>query len=204
MEHQLSMPGLDEDKVREEDATIRKAAGIIRERLREVGTRPTIGCPEDAAQLLRLKLATREREVFAMLLLDAQHRLMEYREIFSGTLDHAVVYPREIVRLALLRNAHTIVVAHNHPSLDPTPSKADIETTRQIIAGLEIVGIHFLDHLIIGRETFSMARKGILGETEAPTVAVTTTPSDANAKPAKTQRAPSRHFAWPLLHRRPA
>ena len=104
-----------------------------------------------------------EREVFAILFLDSQHRVIKFEELFQGTLDAASVYPREVVKAALACNAAAVILAHNHPSGLPEPSRADRSLTERLQVALATVEIRVLDHLVIGTEgRVSMAERGWL------------------------------------------
>ena len=104
-----------------------------------------------------------EREVFAILFLDSQHRVIKFEELFQGTLDAASVYPREVVKAALACNAAAVILAHNHPSGLPEPSRSDRTLTETLRAALATVEIRVLDHIVIGTEgRVSMAERGWL------------------------------------------
>ena len=125
------------------------------------------GTPLDSPRVVRdflaVKLGTLEHEVFAVLLLDTRHRLIEYVELFRGTIDGASVHPREVVKLALARNAAAIILAHPHPSGIAEPSAADELITRRLQEALALVDIRVLDHLIIaGGEAVSLSERGLL------------------------------------------
>ncbi|WMC10346.1 DNA repair protein RadC [Oceanimonas pelagia] len=112
---------------------------------------------------LQLRLRDQPREVFALLLLDNQHRVIEFHELFYGTLDAAAVYPREIVTLALKQGAAAVILVHNHPSGVAEPSRADRMITERIQAALGLLDIRVLDHLVVGDgETVSFAERGWL------------------------------------------
>ncbi|MFB0584112.1 RadC family protein [Aeromonas salmonicida] len=116
-----------------------------------------------AQQALQTLLQSREHEVFAMLFLDNQHRILAYEELFRGTLSSASVYPREVVKRALAINAAALMLVHNHPSGHPEPSRADIEITQRLQSALELVDIRLLDHLVVGSEgAVSLAERGHL------------------------------------------
>jgi DNA repair protein RadC len=104
--------------------------------------------PAAVKEYLRAKLAGFEHEVFAVLFLDTRHRLIEYVEMFRGTIDAASVYPREVVKEALRLNAAAVIVSHNHPSGNPEPSAADKALTRGSEA-LALVDVRTLDHIIV-------------------------------------------------------
>lgn len=118
-------------------------------------------------QLVRDYLATQlrhqSREVFAVLLLDSQHRLLHYEELFYGTINAAPVYPREIIKLALKKNAAALILAHNHPSGVAEPSIADKQVTERIQAALKTIDVAVLDHFVIGAgEVVSFVELGLL------------------------------------------
>lgn len=118
---------------------------------------------EHVKQYLRAKLRDQPKEVFAALFLDSQHQLIEYQELFSGTLDGASVYPREVVKQALKVNAGAVIFAHNHPSGIAEPSQADIAITRTLKKALELLDIRTLDHIIVGgNESLSLAERGYM------------------------------------------
>ena len=119
--------------------------------------------PAAVKEYLRAKLAGFEHEVFAVLFLDTQHRLIEYAEMFRGTIDSASVYPRELVKEALRLNAAAVIVSHNHPSGNSEPSAADKAMTSQLRQALALVDIRTLDHVIVaGTRTTSFAERGLL------------------------------------------
>ena len=119
--------------------------------------------PALVKEYLLTKLSGLEHEVFAILFLDTQHRLIEYREMFRGTIDSASVYPREVVKEALLLNAAAVILSHNHPSGSPEPSSADKALTQRIRETLALVDVRTLDHIIVGgQETVSFAERGLL------------------------------------------
>ena len=106
--------------------------------------------PEQIAQYLNLHIGNLSRETFVVLLLDQKHQLIERVNLFTGTLNQASVYPREVVKTALEKNASAVILAHNHPSGDPKPSQADIDITKQIQKALSLIDVRVLDHIIIG------------------------------------------------------
>lgn len=113
--------------------------------------------PEIARTFFRDKLAGLEREVFAAAFLDTRHRLVEYVELFHGTIDGAEVHPREVVKKAISCNAAAVVFSHNHPSGDVEPSAADRAVTARLKQALALVDIRVLDHIVVGgRGSFSM------------------------------------------------
>lgn len=106
--------------------------------------------PRESAELLMRVLADQPTEVFAMLCLSTKHRVIAFHEVSRGTLDSTLVHPREVFKAALLANASAIVVSHNHPSGDPSPTLDDIEVTTRLVAAGEILGIPVLDHIVVG------------------------------------------------------
>ena len=112
---------------------------------------------------LQTLLQEYEHEVFGILFLDSQHRVIKFEELFRGTLDGASAYPREVVKAALAFNAAAVILVHNHPSGLPEPSRADRSLTERLQAALNVVEIRVLDHLVIGTEgRVAMAERGWL------------------------------------------
>lgn len=134
------------------------AAKILDRHIKVAGA--AMESPEAVRMFLRIKLEHREREVFAVMLLDSKHRLIEYRELFFGTIDQAPVYPREVIKAALAANAGACILVHNHPSGNPEPSAADIALTSRLRDALALVDVRVLDHFIVGREIVSLAELG--------------------------------------------
>ena len=119
--------------------------------------------PEAGKQFLRLHLALEAHELFAVLFLDAQHRLIAFEVMFRGTISQTSIYPREVVQRCLAHGASAVVLAHNHPSGNAQPSRADLGITARIKAALALVDVQTLDHVIVGgSEAFSMAEHGLL------------------------------------------
>ncbi len=119
--------------------------------------------PNEVKDYLKAKLSGYEREVFAVMLMDSRHCLIEYVELFQGTIDQAAVYPREVVKLALKHNAAALVISHNHPSGSPEPSRADEALTTRLKEALGTVDVRVLDHIIVaGNDTTSFAERGLM------------------------------------------
>lgn len=119
--------------------------------------------PALVKEYLRNKLAGFDHEVFAVLFLDTRHRLIEYRELFHGTIDSASVHPREVVKEALRLNAAAVIVSHNHPSGNPEPSSADRTLTQRLREALGLVDVRVLDHVIVaGAATASFSERGLI------------------------------------------
>jgi len=129
------------------DKTILRALAILERRLRQPG--PALSQPRAARDYLTLQLAEYEHEVFMVLFLDAQNRVLAAEVMFRGTLTQASVYPREVVKRALALNAGGIVMAHNHPSGNPLPSMADGLMTEALKTALALVDVRTLDHFIV-------------------------------------------------------
>ncbi|WP_395398686.1 RadC family protein (plasmid) [Pseudoduganella sp. UC29_106] len=112
---------------------------------------------------LTVKLAQLHHEVFSVVWVDAQNRIIAYEEMFRGTLSHTSVYPREVVLGALTNHAAGCLLVHNHPSGKPDPSEADKLITRQLKQALELIDVRVLDHIIVaGVSTFSFAEHGLI------------------------------------------
>jgi DNA repair protein RadC len=117
----------------------------------------TLTSPDVTKEYVRFKLGSYEREVFALLLLDNQNRLIEFKELFHGTIDAASVYPREVVKAVLEVNAAAVIFAHNHPSGDSTPSQADRRITERHKDALALMDIRVLDYIVTGDTCTSFA-----------------------------------------------
>jgi DNA repair protein RadC len=125
--------------------------------------RTVLSDPAAVKEYLQLQLAQRSHEVFAVLFLDAQNKLLTMKEMFHGTLSQTSVYPREVVIAALHHQAAAVVLAHNHPSGSVQPSRADEALTRTLKAALALVDVRVLDHIIVGPgQALSMAEQGLL------------------------------------------
>jgi DNA repair protein RadC len=125
--------------------------------------REIFSSPGAVMQYLQLELAARPHEVFAVLFLDAQNRLVAMEELFRGTLTQTSVYPREVVRQALHNHAAAVVLAHHHPSGTVQPSRADEALTQTLKAALALIDVRVLDHVIVAPGgAFSMAEHGLI------------------------------------------
>ncbi len=114
---------------------------------------PVLDTPERIADLLREDNRTYEVESFQVVLLNTRRKLMRVEKISQGTLDTILVHPREVFKMAIAAGAAAVVLVHNHPSGDPTPSEADIKVTRDLIRAGQLLRIDVLDHVILGRKT---------------------------------------------------
>jgi len=137
-----------------------RAAKILEGRMR---TAEAINSPKAVQDFLKIKLHDMPFEVFSIVYLDAQRRLIEYEQLFRGTLTQTSVYPREVVKQALKYNAAAVILAHNHPSGVCEPSRADELLTQALKAALDLVDIKVLDHIVIaGNVAWSFAERGRL------------------------------------------
>jgi DNA repair protein RadC len=119
--------------------------------------------PDAVKHYLQLQLAHKNHEVFAVLFLDNQNRMLAMEELFRGTLSQTSVYPREVVMRALHHQAAAVVLSHNHPSGSVQPSRADEHLTQTLKASLALVDVRVLDHIIVGQgQALSMAERGLL------------------------------------------
>jgi DNA repair protein RadC len=119
---------------------------------------PVLDNPENVVRLLREQNLLKSVETLQVLLLNTRHKLIRVEEISDGTLDTILVHPREVFKSAIAANAHAIVLAHNHPSGDSTPSDADVKVTRDLIRAGQLLKIKVIDHIIIGRATAERAK----------------------------------------------
>ena len=141
------------------EAILASAANIIAERYVK---KDAYTNPQATKDFLTYKLGGYEREVFEVMLLDNQHQLLEFKELFFGTLDAASVYPREVVKAVLAVNAAAVIFAHNHPSGESEPSAADKNITQRLIDALALIDVRVLDHIVVGRTPVSFAERGLL------------------------------------------
>ncbi|MGI6576039.1 MAG: RadC family protein [bacterium] len=131
--------------------------------LETTGYRPVIKSPQDAAALVMEEMRYLDREQFRLLILSTKNQVLAQEVDFVGSLNSSLVHPRELFRTCIRRSAAAVILVHNHPSGDPTPSQEDIRITQRIMEGGALLGINILDHLIIGDGVFlSMKEKGII------------------------------------------
>jgi DNA repair protein RadC len=124
---------------------------------------PVLESPTVVRNFLKTRLAAREHEVFMVLFLNVQHRLIACEEMFSGTLSQTSVYPREVAKKALQFNSSAVILAHNHPSGTPEPSRADEALTRALANALALIDVRVLDHIVVGAaSSVSFAERGLL------------------------------------------
>lgn len=143
-----------EYRVADEDDVIYEAIAIYN---RCFARGESLDSPDKVRDMLKLKLAPHEHEVFLCLFLDKQHKVIACEELFRGTIDSASVYPREVVKTALQYNAAALIFAHNHPSGIAEPSDADRAITEKLKQALSLVDIRVLDHFIVGETVYSFA-----------------------------------------------
>jgi DNA repair protein RadC len=134
-----------------------RAAALLMSR-QELADRPVIGSWQKLIDYCRITLAEEKTEQFHLLFLDRKNALIADERQQTGTIDHAPVYPREVVKRALELNASAIIMVHNHPSGDPTPSKDDVAITKAVAAAAEKLGILLHDHVVVGRQGHASLR----------------------------------------------
>ena len=151
---------VERDSTSQEDQVIQQALDILQSRLKRLRALHT---PSAVKDYLKLKFTGLEHEVFTVLYMNSQNELIEAVEMFRGTLTQTSVYPREVVKEALKRNAASVILSHNHPSGSPTPSRADEHLTHTLKAALALVDVRVVDHIIVaGALTVSMAEQGLV------------------------------------------
>ena len=129
----------------------------------EIQQTDTLKSPDAVKAYLRMKLGDRPHEVFAVVFMDSQNRVITYEELFRGTLSQTSVYPREVVMEALKRNAAAVILCHNHPSGSSQPSKADEALTLTLKSALALIDVRVLDHMIVTRtKVLSFAEEGLI------------------------------------------
>lgn len=150
------------------DSVLAHRLGVARELLlrdlrEQMSNSPVMSSPQVLRDWLRLHCAGLQHEVFLVLYLDAHHRLIEAEELFRGTLTQTSVYPREVVKGALTRNAAALALAHNHPSGEAEPSRADELLTQTLKSALSLVDVRIIDHFIVaGEKVVSFAELGLI------------------------------------------
>jgi len=155
-----AQPGLGLARFAELQAAVEIARRQLSETLR---AGPSLSSPKATRDFLSARLRDLEHEVFCCLYLDKRHRLIQFEELFRGTIDGASVHPREIVKMALQRNSAAVIIAHNHPSGVAEPSQADELITQRVREALALVDIRLLDHIIVGDAAcVSLAERGLV------------------------------------------
>lgn len=149
------------DLAARERGVIDRALEIVGRCLRQPGV--VLADPDVVKQYIRLHIGGEKVEVFCVMYLNSQNKVMAFDRLFIGTLTQTSVYPREVVRGALTHNASAVILAHNHPSGSVQPSRADEALTKTLKAALALVDVRMLDHVIVGGdEALSMAERGLL------------------------------------------
>jgi DNA repair protein RadC len=151
------MKHLHDGEIAHETHVLAHAEAILRRRFERQGA---IQDPEQAGRFFRVRLAHLEHEEFHVAFLDTRHRIIAVECLAIGTVDGAEVHPREVVKGALRHNAAAVLLAHNHPSGDPTPSAADRAITQHLKDALALVDVRVLDHLVVGESVVSLAQRG--------------------------------------------
>ena len=140
--------------------TLRRAAKILESLVR---TTDAISSPEHVKNLFKARIGAAEHEVFSVMFLDNRHRVIAIVDMFTGTIDSAAVYPREVVKAALQHNAAALILAHNHPSFVAEPSDTDVRLTRKLVDACALVDVRILDHLVVaGPSCTSLAERGLM------------------------------------------
>jgi DNA repair protein RadC len=147
------------DQPASEHQILEEAAMIIEQRHLREGIYEN---PAATKEFLNFKLHQHEREVFSVMLLDNQHQLIEYQELFFGTINAANIYPREVLKAVLDSHASAVIFAHNHPSGITEPSQADIEITKVLKDALGLIDVRVLDHIVVGKDSTSFAERGLI------------------------------------------
>ena len=147
-------------RVASADEVLSQAWGVLADRVKP-GV--ALSSPQDVKDYLRLEIGLLEYEVFCVVFLDAQHRVIALRQMFRGTVTQTSVYPREVVKESLALNAAAVILAHNHPSGVPEPSRADEFLTQTLKTALQLVDVRVLDHLVVtANAVVSFAERGLL------------------------------------------
>jgi DNA repair protein RadC len=142
-----------------ENDILASAANILEEKFTQT---PTFSSAADTKSFLQFKMAALEHETFCIMHLNSQHHLIEFEELFRGTINAAAVYPREVVKSVLAHNASAVILVHNHPSGIPEPSESDKTLTRSLKAALALIDVPVLDHVVVGKDCVSFAERGLL------------------------------------------
>ncbi len=144
-------------------AQLQAVLEMARRHLGETLNRNTVlTSPSETRRYLHSMMRDFKHEVFACLMLDKKHRVIVFRQLFSGSINSASVHPREVVKQALADNAAAVIFAHNHPSGVAEPSQSDIHITQLLTRALELVDINVLDHLVIGDDVVCFSERGLL------------------------------------------
>ncbi len=151
--------GMGEAKYVQLQAVLEMSSRHLQEKLRRGDA---FDSPNVARSYLKNQLRDYPYEVFACLFLDNRHRLIQFEELFRGTIDQSSVYPREVVRKSLQHNAAAVIFAHNHPSGIAEPSVADERITQRLKEALSLIDVRVLDHFVVGDDVVSMNERGLI------------------------------------------
>jgi len=155
-----AFPGMGPAKYVQLQASLEISKRYFHDEMRESNS---ITNPDATKQFLRRALSNKKHEVFACLYLNTQHLILAFEELFTGTLDAASVYPREVVRHVIDKGAAAVIFCHNHPSGSTAASQADILLTERLTRALELIDVRVLDHMIVaGNQVTSFAEQGLL------------------------------------------
>lgn len=157
--HFCEANGLGQAKYVQLQAVLEMSSRYLKERL-ERGA--ALSDPDSVRFYLSSRLRHKPAEVFACLFLDNRHQVIQYEELFQGTIDSATVHPREVVRNAIKHNAAAVIFAHNHPSGIAEPSQADERITQKLKDALALIDVRVLDHFVVGEQVVSFAERGLL------------------------------------------
>ena len=156
----LAVPGLGDAKVA---ALLAIRELLERAEMAKMKNAPVVSSSDEVRRYLGMHLAGEEREVFGALLLDTRHRVLGVEDIFLGSIDRTMVYPREVAKCCLRHNAAAVVLFHNHPSGNAEPSSSDQELTERLNSVLNEIDVRLLDHVVVaGLRKVSMAERGML------------------------------------------
>lgn len=160
VQQMTAVPGMGESKYCQLQAVLEMSKRALGETLQQ---KDSFRSPAQVKDYLQLQLSHLQREVFGIMFLDAQNRLIAYETLFEGSLMQTSVYPREVVKRALALNAAALILSHNHPGGSAVPSRADEQLTISLKDALNLVDIKVLDHIIVARqETFSFSERGLI------------------------------------------
>jgi DNA repair protein RadC len=160
VQQMTAVPGMGTSKYCQLQAVLEMSKRALGEALQQ---KDSFRSPNQVKDYLQLQLSHLQREVFGLMFLDAQNRLIAYETLFEGSLMQTSVYPREVVKRALALNAAAVILSHNHPGGNAAPSRADEQLTISLKDALNLVDIKVLDHIIVARqETFSFSERGLI------------------------------------------
>ncbi len=157
--HFCKANGLGQAKYVQLQAVLEMSSRYLKERLARGAA---LSDPDSVRFYLSSRLRHKPAEVFACLFLDNRHQVIQYEELFQGTIDSATVHPREVVRNAIKHNAAAVIFAHNHPSGIAEPSQADERITQRLKEALALIDVRVLDHFVVGEQVVSFAERGLL------------------------------------------